>query len=115
MYQLQNSLERAEEEKREVERLAAERAQTCAQLTEANNTLSARTLTLAEEAASGPEKVRKQLEAQLSEARAALQTAKDEVNAMRTSEQSQRIALLDELNTMQKENEVLRAQLRARK
>ncbi|KAG6891308.1 hypothetical protein C0992_009189 [Termitomyces sp. T32_za158] len=115
MQQLQNSLERADDEKREVEILAAEQAETCAQLTEANNALSARTLTLAEEAASGPEKVRKQLEAQLSEARVALQNARDEVDAMRTSEQSQRIALLDELNTTQKENELLRAQLRARK
>ncbi|KAH0587985.1 hypothetical protein H2248_006729 [Termitomyces sp. 'cryptogamus'] len=113
--QLQSSLERAESEKREVEVLAAEQAETCAQLTEANNTLSARTLTLAEEAASAPEKVRKQLEAQLSETRTALRQVQDEVDAMRTSEQSQRIALLDELNTMQKENEFLRAQLRARK
>ncbi|KAF5388184.1 hypothetical protein D9615_000695 [Tricholomella constricta] len=113
--QLQSSLERIENEKQEVEMLAAEQAETCRQLTEANNTLSARTLTLAEEAASAPEMVRKQLEGQLSETRAALEAAQDEVEAMRMSEQSQRIALLDELNSMQTENGVLRAQLRARK
>ncbi|KAG6841855.1 hypothetical protein C0991_006263 [Blastosporella zonata] len=112
---LQTALERIENEKREVEMLAAEQAETCAQLTEANNTLSARTLTLAEEAASAPEIVRKQLEGQLMETRSALEAAQDEVEAMRTSEQSQRIALLDELNSMQKENGLLRAQLRARK
>jgi len=92
---------------------AAEQAETCRQLTEANNSLSARTLTLAEEAASAPEMVRKQLEGQLAECKAALNAAQDEVDAMRMSEQSQRIALLDELNSMQTENGVLRAQLRA--
>ncbi|KAG6850194.1 hypothetical protein H0H93_016623 [Arthromyces matolae] len=112
---LQNSLERIENEKRQLEMLAAEQAETCAQLTEANNTLSARTLTLAEEAATAPEKVRKQLEAQLSETRTALEKAQDEIDAMRMSEQSQRIALLDELNSMQNENGILRAQLRSRK
>lgn len=115
MQQLQNTAERIEREKREVEALLAEQAETCQQLTEANNTLSARTLTLAEEAASAPGMVRKQLEAELSETRAALGKAEDEVEAMRTSEQSQRIALLDELNSMQTENAQLRAQLRARK
>ena len=113
--ELQDAVERITSEKQEVEMLAAEQAETCRQLTEANNTLSARTLTLAEEAASAPEAVRKQLEAQLAECRVALEKAQDEVDAMRTSEQSQRIALLDELNTMQTENGVLRAQLRARK
>ncbi|KAG5652093.1 hypothetical protein H0H81_006313 [Sphagnurus paluster] len=115
MQELQNALERIESEKRDVEMLAAEQAETCRQLTEANNTLSARTLTLAEEAASAPEMVRKQLEGQLTETRAALEVAQDEVQAMRTSEQTQRIALLDELNSMQTENAQLRAQLRARK
>ncbi|KAG6902457.1 hypothetical protein C0995_016318 [Termitomyces sp. Mi166 len=113
--EFQNSLERVENEKRQMEVRAAAQAETCAQLTEANNTLSARTLTLAEEAASAPEKVRKQLEGQLSETRAALQKVQDEVDTMQMSEQSQRAALLDELNAMQKENELLRAQLRARK
>ncbi|KAG5648765.1 hypothetical protein DXG03_000113 [Asterophora parasitica] len=115
LQQLQSSLDRIESEKRDVEMLAAEQAETCRQLTEANNTLSARTLTLAEEAASAPEMVRKQLEGQLSETRAALEAAQDEVEGMRMSEQSQMKTLLDELNSMQKENEVLRSQLRARK
>lgn len=108
-------IERVSNEKTEVEMLAAEQAETCRQLTEANNTLSARTLTLAEEAASAPEMVRKQLEGQLAECRAALERAQGEVDAMRASEQSQGIALLDELNSVQTENEALRAQLRARK
>ena len=95
--------------------LAAQQADTCQQLTEANNTLSARTLTLAEEAASAPEMVRKQLEAKLAETRTELEAARGEVEAIHMSEQSQRAALLDELNSMQTENSTLRAQLRARK
>lgn len=100
-------------EKRDVEMHAAEQAETCRQLTEANNTLSARTLSLAEEAASAPEAIRSQLEKQLAECKAELQQAQDDIHAMRTAEASQNIALLDELNHIQGENDSLRAQLRA--
>jgi hypothetical protein len=72
-------------------------------------------LNLAEEAASAPDKIKKQLDGQLAECRASLTRAEDELEAMRTSEQSQRIALLDELNSMQTENSQLRAQIRAKK
>lgn len=112
---LQDAVDRITADKRDVEMQAAEQAETCRQLTEANNTLSARTLTLAEEAASAPEMVKKQLEAQLTECKASLERAQEEIDAMRTNEQSQRIALLDELNSMQTENGSLRAQLRAAK
>jgi myosin heavy subunit len=110
---LQRAIDRITAQKREVEMLAAEQAETCRQLSDANNQLSAKTLTLANEAASGPEKVRKQMEAQLAECQVLLQRAQDEIDMLRTSEQSQRIALLDELNSMQTENGNLRAQLRA--
>ena len=49
---LQDAVDRISAEKRDVEMQAAEQAETMAQLTDANNTLSARTLSLAEEAAS---------------------------------------------------------------
>jgi len=94
---------------------AADQAETCQQLTEANKTLSAKTLSLAQEVASAPEMVRKQLEPQLNECRKALREAEEEIEAMRTSEQTQRVALMDELNTMQTENANMRAQLRALK
>ncbi|KAH0840238.1 Up-regulated during septation-domain-containing protein [Lanmaoa asiatica] len=113
--ELQTAVDRAVAEKRDVEMHAADQAETCRQLTEANNTLSAKTLTLAQEAALAPEKIRKQLEGQLGECQKALREAQGEVDAMRTSEQTQRIALLDELNSMQTENANLRAQLRALK
>ncbi|KIJ20530.1 hypothetical protein PAXINDRAFT_174869 [Paxillus involutus ATCC 200175] len=110
---LQAAVERAMGQKREMEMHAADQAETCRQLTEANNALSAKTLSLAQEAASAPEIVRKQLERQLTECKEALREAQEEVDAMRTSEQTQRIALLDELNSMQTENANIRAQLRA--
>lgn len=92
---------------------AVDQAEICRQLTETNNTLSAKTLALAQEVASAPEIVRKQLGEELEECRKALREAQEEVEAMRTSEQTQRIALLDELNSTQTENANLRAQLRA--
>jgi len=112
---LHETIERLTAERRELEMLAAEQGEQCRQLQEANNTLSARTLTLAEEAAQAPEIVRKHLESQLAECKRALDAAQDEIDAMRSSEQSQRIALLDELNSMQTENGNLRAQLRGLK
>ncbi|KAF8559447.1 hypothetical protein OG21DRAFT_1503350 [Imleria badia] len=115
MQDLQVAVDRALTEKRDMEMHAADQAETCRQLTEANNTLSAKTLTLAQEVASAPEMVRKHLEGQLDECQKALREAQEEVEAMRTSEQTQRIALLDELNLMQTENATLRAQLRALK
>ncbi|KAF8214069.1 Up-regulated during septation-domain-containing protein [Mycena galopus ATCC 62051] len=111
--QLRSVVERAQVEKREVEAGAAEQAATVAQLQEANNALSAKTLALAEEAAKAPDAIRKPLESQLAEARAALDTAQAEIERMNMSEQGQRMALLDELNTLQEENGKLRDQIRA--
>lgn len=110
---LQDTVDRLTEEKRDIERRAAELAQTCRQLTEANDTLTTRTFALAEEVTAAPEKIRRELMAQLAECKASLQEAQEELDAMRTSEQSQTEALLDELNSMQTENGNLRAQLRA--
>jgi chromosome segregation ATPase len=113
--QLQNAVNRITAEKIKVETHVAEQAEMCRQLTDVNDVLTARTFTLAEEAATAPEMIKKQLESQLTECRTSLQRAQDEIDAMRMSEQSQRIALLDELNSMQTENGSLRAQLRAAK
>jgi chromosome segregation ATPase len=112
---LQKVIDRITAEKSDVENQVAAQTETCLQLTQANNTLSARALALAEEAATAPEKVRKELTAQLSECKAKLQEAQEEVDAMRRSEQSQTEALLDELNSLQTDNGNLRAQLRAAK
>lgn len=70
---------------------------------------------MANEAASATDSVRKQLEAQLAEANSSLSKALDEVESMRQSQQTQQMALLEELNSVQTENTSLRAQLRAKK
>ncbi|KAA1473403.1 hypothetical protein DENSPDRAFT_930964 [Dentipellis sp. KUC8613] len=114
--ELQETVERLESEKRDLETQAAEQAETCRQLTDANAALSARTLTLAEEHAASStssEGARRQIEAQLAEARTALEKSKEEIASMQMNEQMQRITLLEELNTIQTENGNLRAQLRA--
>lgn len=112
---MQDTLDRITLEKLEVETHAAEQAETCAQLTDANNTLSARALTLADEAASAQDNVRNRMEVQLAELNAALAKAKAEIESMRQSQQSQQMALMEELNVVQTENDNLRAQLRAKK
>ena len=111
--ELQDAIDKIVVEKRDVEKQAAEQAETCRQLTEANNALSARALSLAEEAASAPKAIRLELEKQLAECRLDLQKAEDDIQAMRSAEASQSLALMDELNQLQGENDTLRAQLRA--
>jgi chromosome segregation ATPase len=116
MQQLQDSVDRITVEKRELESQAAEQAETCHQLTESNNALSARTLALAEEAAAASDAVRRQLDEtkkQLEECKTQLRKAEEEIEGLRAGEQSQSIALLDELNSLQTENGNLRAQLRS--
>ena len=112
---LHESLERLQAEKLEIETQAAQQAETCAQLTEANNQLSAKALLMANEAASTTDSVRRQLETQLSDARTALAKAKEELESVQQSQQTQQMALLEALNTAQTENDTLRNQLRAKK
>ncbi|KAI0638527.1 Up-regulated during septation-domain-containing protein [Trametes polyzona] len=109
---LQEAVERITAEKLELETQAAEQAETCRQLTDANNSLSARVLKLAEEGASASDAVRKRMEAELADCKAALARAQDEIESLRVSQQTQQMALLEELNTVQTENTSLRAQLR---
>ncbi|KAH8094933.1 Up-regulated during septation-domain-containing protein [Cristinia sonorae] len=115
VHHLQEALDRVMAEKLEIETHAAEQAETCAQLTEANNTLSARALNLAQEAASSTDHVRKQLERQLADANSALSAAKAEVESVRQSQQMTQMAMMEELNSIQTENDNLRNQLRAKK
>lgn len=61
------------------------------------------------------EKVRQELQAQLTEVKGQLEEAQGDLDRMRRSEQTQTEALLEELNTLQNDNGNLRAQLRAAK
>ncbi|KAH9009841.1 Up-regulated during septation-domain-containing protein [Lactarius deliciosus] len=90
----QEQIEQLAAEKLAVEERAAEQAETLRQLTEANAVLSARALQLAEDAAAVQEELRA-------------------VNTVSEREQTQRLALLEEINLVQTENGSLRQQLRA--
>jgi hypothetical protein len=106
-------MERAQREKRQLEMKATEQAINLQNLTDANSALSARTLALANEVTTAPETMRIKLEAQLAEVRRQLKESMDELDAVRSSDSSQKAALLEELNGMQEENGKLREQLRA--
>lgn len=123
---LQELVDQLESERRELEGQVVEQAESCRQLTVANSSLSAQTLSLADEITSATNAARKQMEAQLASAANArkqvetqlalvenkLAQANEEIDTMRMSEQTQRVALLEELNAAQTENDNLRAQLR---
>ena len=110
--QLQEVLDRLETERQELEEQVAEQVETCRQLTAANASLSAQSLSLADEITLATNAVRKQMETQLAQAESKLAKANEEIEAMMMSEQTQRVALLEELNAAHTENENLRAQLR---
>lgn len=112
---LQQAVDRALQEKRDLETQAIEMGETLKNLTDANNKLSARALAFAEEAAAAPNALKTKLESQLSEVRTKLEEAQEEIERMRSSESSQRVVLLDELNSLQQENGKLRDQLRTKK
>jgi hypothetical protein len=111
IHQLQEAVDRLTLEKQEIEAQVAKQAETCRQLTQTNSSLSARAHTLAQEAAAAPALARKQLD----QCQIDLQKAQEQIEAMRMSENDQRIALLDELNAAQTENDNLRTQLRVLK
>lgn len=95
---------------------AARQAEVCANLTEANNQLSARALKLAEDSANVSAPVvaaRAKLEAEVAEQKKKIEDLESELKRVQDAEQGQRIVLLDELNSMQTENTNLRNQLRA--
>ncbi|KAJ3755650.1 Up-regulated during septation-domain-containing protein [Lentinula raphanica] len=112
---LQEVVDRISAAKSDIEIQAAEQAETCRQLTEANNTLSARALALADEAAQAPEMVRRQMQKDLDEVKKELKETVEQMEAMQTSSQTQNIMLMDELMVTQSENADLKNQLRALK
>lgn len=110
---LQRSIERVQKDKRELEMKYTDQSESLQNLSDANSTLSARAMALAEEVATAPEQMRIKMEAQLAEVRRQLKESMDEIEGMRMSEQTQKAALLEELNVVQGENIKLRDQLRA--
>jgi chromosome segregation ATPase len=114
--QIQAAYEELLEIKQQLEMDAARQAEVCASLTEANNQLSARALSLAEESANASAPIvaaRAKLDAEAAELKKKSDELEAELDRVRNAEQGQRIALLDELNSMQTENTNLRNQIRA--
>ncbi|KAG8751628.1 hypothetical protein FRC14_007721 [Serendipita sp. 396] len=109
---LQANVERTQKEKRQLDIQLTEQKVALRSMSDANTVLSARTLALAEEVSTAPESMRIKLEAQLNEVRSQLKESMEEVEALRSSEQGQKAALLEELNHVQGENSKLRDQLR---
>jgi len=106
--------------------LLEELERTRKELDAANKTLAIRVETLQGEAritkpestsgsSAGEIAARKKLEDQLAQTTAELNEVKDELTRISMAESSQRIQLLDELNSLQQENGELRNQLRAHK
>jgi rRNA maturation endonuclease Nob1 len=90
----QEQVEQLSAEKLAAEERAAEQTVTLQQLTEANATLSARALQLAQDAAAAQDELKA-------------------VNVASEREKAQQLALLEEINLVQTENGTLRQQLRA--
>ncbi|CAE7224207.1 unnamed protein product [Rhizoctonia solani] len=111
--QIQGGYEELLEIKAQLEIDAAHQAEVCTNLTEANNTLSARALSLANESSTSVVAARAKLEAEAAELKKKSDELEAELERVRGAEQTQRITLLDELNTMQTENTNLRNQIRA--
>jgi chromosome segregation ATPase len=78
VHKLQLQIDRVQQERLEIEQRAAEQAETTRQLSEANDTLSARALALAQEAATAGDGARRQLDTQLADLKAALAKAQEE-------------------------------------
>ncbi|KAJ3740985.1 Up-regulated during septation-domain-containing protein [Lentinula detonsa] len=100
---LQEVVDRISAAKSDIEIQAAEQAETCRQLTEANNTLSARALALAEEAAQAPEMIRRQMQKELDEVKGKLAAARSTALPGAATSFGEQEALQTELEKAKKE------------
>ncbi|KAI3610733.1 involucrin repeat protein [Moniliophthora roreri] len=132
---LQDAYGELHQEKGDLERELTQQGEVCKQLAEANNVLNAKLSSSASgsdqarrevEAAqrememlkgefTNAEQAKKELEGKMTEIKKALDEAREEVDVLRRSEQSQSMMLMEELNNVQTENGKLREQLRALK
>ncbi|CAG7848718.1 SubName: Full=Uncharacterized protein {ECO:0000313/EMBL:CCA69058.1} [Serendipita indica DSM 11827] len=100
--ELMDELDSLHRQKRHLEASLADQASALESMEQTNGLLTTKAAAL-EVAASGPESTRLKLEAQLNVVRKQLQEATEELEAMRKSEHSQNLALLEELNVVQSE------------
>lgn len=93
---LRTALDAASIAKRQAEQSAQQAAQTTDRLSEANNVLSAKALTLAEEAEEEKRALQRRLQDEIAASKKKVAECEEEVEEQRTRGQGQRIQLLDE-------------------
>ncbi|WVF65789.1 hypothetical protein IAT40_000523 [Kwoniella sp. CBS 6097] len=114
MNSLQSSLDAANATKRTLESQLAEQKDNLTRLQEANDTLSARALDLAQVAEEERAALSSKLGSEVEELKKKLKGLEEDADEERAKSQGQRIQLLDELNSLQAEVGDLRKQLRAK-
>ncbi|WRT65708.1 uncharacterized protein IL334_002655 [Kwoniella shivajii] len=111
---LQRSLDNANSAKRHLEQQLQAQLETCSRLSEANDTLSAKALDLAQVAEEEKSSLANKLYNEIDDLKRKLKGTEDDADEERAKSQGQRIQLLDELNSLQAEVGDLRKQLRAK-
>nr|XP_019050387.1 hypothetical protein I302_00818 [Kwoniella bestiolae CBS 10118]OCF29317.1 hypothetical protein I302_00818 [Kwoniella bestiolae CBS 10118] len=111
---LQMTLDNVSSQKRNLETQLAKEKETIDRLGEANGVLSAKALDLAQVAEDEKSQLSNKLNGELEEMKKRLKVQEEEQDEERVKSQSQRIQLLDELNSLQAEVGDLRKQLRAK-
>ncbi|WVO13271.1 hypothetical protein L204_100884 [Cryptococcus depauperatus] len=111
---LQTTLTASQQSKIQLESQLAQQKEICARLSEANNTLSAKTLNMAQAAEDEKKNLAEKLQIEVDDLRKKLKTTEEDADEERAKSTGQRIKLLDELNSLQAEVGELRKQLRAR-
>lgn len=95
---LQNSLDKTTQAKRSLENQLAAQTETCNRLSEANDTLSARALELAQVSEDEKKALGDKLMGELEELRKKLQECQEDADEERNKSTGQRIQLLDEVS-----------------
>jgi len=95
---LRSALEATSMAKKQAEIQVAHSTEACKRLTEANGSLSARALTLAEEAEQEKKALRDRLQDEIDDLRIKLREAEEDADEQKMRGQSQRIQLLDEVS-----------------
>ncbi|GFZ42574.1 hypothetical protein JCM24511_00290 [Saitozyma sp. JCM 24511] len=109
---LRSALDAASISKRNLELRAAQQSDTVDRLQKANDTLSARALEIADEAAREKDVLAKKYSVEMDGLRKQVKEVEEGADEERSRGQAQRIQLLDELNSLQAEVGELRKQLR---
>ncbi|ODN97471.1 hypothetical protein L198_04038 [Cryptococcus wingfieldii CBS 7118] len=112
---LQSLVDTNQQAKRTLEQKLAQQMETCNRLSEANDTLSARALELAQVAEDEKRALQQKLQGELEETKRKLNRVEEDADEDRAKSTGQNIQLLDELNSLQAEVGSLRTQLRNRR